>query len=784
MDVKEIMEQVHSLLQKNQVAEAEECMVTAITRAGQQQNPGAMLQLMNELLGFYRETGQTAKSYQVASQALQLAENMKLQDTVPYATTLQNVANAYRAGGRLQDSLRAYEQAREIYSRVLSPEDMLVASLCNNISLLYQEMGEFAKAKEELLTALQIVEQKGSLFEIAATYTNLSASCLSLGELDQAFTYARKSVEYFEQLQEQGTHYCGALTALGSCMMEQKQYQEAMQVFEKALELMERRQERTVFYQRLQERIAACREAMHTKGLELCRRYYEAFGAPMIEEQFGAYRDRIAVGLVGEGSDCFGFDDAYSIDHDFGPGFCMWVTDGTYEEIGAALQQAYEQLPREFGGYKRLETAYGRGRRGVCKIKEFYERLTGSADPEQIDWQQVSDSGLAAAVNGEVFRDGEGIFSDIRKRLLEGYPASVQYLKMAQAAAEFAQNAQYNFLRMSKRRDGVTAGIMLGDGIRAAMKLQHYLENRYPVHDKWLYRSIQKSSRGRELARLLSGVGNQGKLPEVAQFLTKELYEAGHISDMTDYLDVHTGEMIFKSTIAEDTVEQLVEKITALEFKAFDKVRNVGGRAFCQDDFHTFSIMRRSQYLTWNRQMLMQYLYDFSRELERGHNLIEEKYGRMMESTAPEEYERMKNYFPEITEEKKAIIEQIVQMQVAWMEEFALQYPNLAGQARSIHTSEDHLYNTSYETYLRGEISTYSDKMLELYGRYVVEYAREGRNLTYEIMGNSARLYGYESLERAEEAMEGHQGEGTCTMESMSQGSVCGIQRPSDMKNV
>ena len=88
------------------------------------------------------------------------------------------------------------------------------------------------------------------------------------------------------------------------------------------------------------------------------------------------------------------------------------------------------------------------------------------------------------------------------------------------------------------------------------------------------------------------------------------------------------------------------------------------------------------------------------------------------------------------------------------MEEFAKQYPALAGQARSIRSREDHLYNTSYETYLRGEISTYSDKMLELYGRYVVEYARAEKNLAYEIMSHTAGLYGYVGLDAAEAALQ------------------------------
>jgi len=148
--------------------------------------------------------------------------------------------------------------------------------------------------------------------------------------------------------------------------------------------------------------------------------------------------------------------------------------------------------------------------------------------------------------------------------------------------------------------------------------------------------------------------------------------------------------------------------------------------------------------------MLLQYLYDFDREFQRGHNLIEEKYGRMMESTAPDEYEKIKDYFPVLTEEKKTIIRQIAQVQVGWMEEFAAAYPRLADNARSIRSAEDNLYNTSYETYLCGELGTYSDKMLELYGKYVVRYAKEEKNLAFEIMKNSVRLYGYADLASAE----------------------------------
>lgn len=121
-----------------------------------------------------------------------------------------------------------------------------------------------------------------------------------------------------------------------------------------------------------------------------------------------------------------------------------------------------------------------------------------------------------------------------------------------------------------------------------------------------------------------------------------------------------------------------------------------------------------------------------------------------MESTAPLKYQQIKDAFPEIPEDKKEIIEEIVKIQVEWMEEFARKYPKAAGNARSIHTAEDTPYNTSYETYLRGELSTYSDETLDLYGRFIAQLCMEEKNLAQMTMANTAFLYGYASLDELE----------------------------------
>lgn len=767
MDIQEILARVDAFFEENKGEDAEQLMLDSIARAIQEQDDNILLQLLNELLGYYRETSRVEDADRIAKQAIAQAERMGLQGTVPYATTLLNVANAYRAGGRYEESLRYYLEVEKLYGELFDSNNMFIAGLQNNLSLLYQEMGEYAKAKECQLKALEIVKEQDAAYEAGVTNANLAATCVQLGDQEEAGEYARSAVNIFRKLGVEDSHYAAALASLGAYCYKTKEFGSALAHYRQARDIVERANGKNEAFRRLQEHVAACEHALAEmskenppkaeaiKGLDLCREYYELYGEPMIREKFGEYRARIAVGLVGRGSDCFGYDDEASRDHDWGPDFCLWVSDETYSEIGEDLQQAYLSLPQEFKGYRRAPEVNGRGRRGVWRISDFYKSLVGAAEYSTIDWRQVTDHGLATAVNGEVFQDEEGIFSGFRAKLKEGYPPEIRYLKLAEAAAGFAQSAQYNFARMLKRGDQLTAGMMLWDGVKAAMKLMHYTAGKYPPHDKWLARSLQESEQGGEVVGLLEQIGRDGlraedAVEQLGAYLAMEMYRLDLISDIESYLDAHSEELIYKASLASKSREELAETIAKLEFEAFDKVKNEGGRASCQDDWPTFSIMRKSQYLTWDRVMLMQYLYDFHREYSRGHNLIEEKYGRMMESTAPERYAEIRDHFPELTEEKKAIIQQICSMQVGWMEEFAKDYPALADNARSIHSYQDNPFDTSYETYLRGELGTYSDKMLELYGRYIVGYAREGRNPARDIMGNSVRMYGYESIEEAE----------------------------------
>lgn len=757
MEIGEVFRNIDQFFAENKAKEAEKYMLKTLEDARAKKEEHLVLPLLNELIGYYRQTSEKEPLRKVIAQAVEYAGNV---DRISYGTTLLNAATGLRSIGELKEAESFYAKVEEIYEKELAESDMRKAGFYNNISLLYEEQGEFSKATAYQKKALSIALANEAGFEIAVSYANLANSTLGSGLLDEALQYANEAIKRFRAQNILDNHYGAALYALGMCYSNTGQYKKAMECFKEGMQIVEELLGHNAQYERLREGLLNCEEKMQgdtmERGIDICKKYYETYGIPMIREYFPEYEERIAVGLVGEGSDCFGYDDHFSMDHDWGPDFCMWLDDETYERIGDELQKRYDELPKEFMGYKRVVTATGKNRRGVLTIDGFYEHFLGTRDYEHIDYTKVEDYALAACTNGWVFADPLGRFSHIRGILKQGYPENVRLLKIAESGTRFAQCGQYNYKRMLERGDEMTANRMVSNAMYEAMKLLHYIENVYPPHEKWMRRSTQDLKRGGELLVLLNEApkanGTEKTLEGIGEFFARIMYADHLISDVDSYLASHAEELVMKSSYVQMSDEELVNTIAKVEFEAFDKVHNEGGRASCQDDWPTFSVMRKSQYLTWNRTMLIQYLYDFNREYRLGHNLITEKYGRMMESTAPGEYAGLCDKFPPISPEKKGVIEQIIAIQMTMMEAFAAEYPNVTQNARSLHTYEDNYVNTSYETYLRGEVSTYSDKMLQLYGAYVVEHARNGQNIAREIIGNTALLYGFKTLDEFEKS--------------------------------
>ena len=198
------------------------------------------------------------------------------------------------------------------------------------------------------------------------------------------------------------------------------------------------------------------------------------------------------------------------------------------------------------------------------------------------------------------------------------------------------------------------------------------------------------------------------------------------------------------------------EKVSALvesEWEDFTKVNNRGGRADCQDDKFTFTLTRTSQFRCWTEAMVDSYREDLAAAKVEGRNLPAEKYARMMQKTAPEEFAALRHLLREPSEEAERWIDKIVAAHVEWFRVYAAAYPCLAGGNRNEQEDVGSLGGTSFKTYLWGELHTYSERTLRLYAAYVDTLHAENKNLSIMIMTEQMRFYGFASLNEAEERL-------------------------------
>lgn len=290
------------------------------------------------------------------------------------------------------------------------------------------------------------------------------------------------------------------------------------------------------------------------KGLELSQKYYETYGRTMIDERFPEIADQTAAGLVGYGSECLGFDDEISRDHDYGPSFCIWLPGEIYARYGKSVQAAYDALPKEFMGYgARIEQEQGKGRVGALCLEDFYREILGrdTLPVTEAEWLMIPEEALATATSGSVFEDRCGAFSAFRKGLLCYYPERVWRRKLADALAKAAQAGQYNFARAMRRGERVAAELALGEFVRESMHMVYLLNRTYAPFYKWMHRGLRELAVGGEIgdmAALLWQTDSEADriliIEAVCNVLVQIMQEQGLSTGKDNFLQSHVGEVL------------------------------------------------------------------------------------------------------------------------------------------------------------------------------------------------------------------------------------------------
>ena len=109
MDIHSILADYDAMFGKVSLDQIEAYLYEKITEAVSIGDDSAILTLLNEMIGLCRDTSQKDKALVYAGQLKNLLDRMELEGTESYATSMQNIANAYRAFGLWEEAENAFD---------------------------------------------------------------------------------------------------------------------------------------------------------------------------------------------------------------------------------------------------------------------------------------------------------------------------------------------------------------------------------------------------------------------------------------------------------------------------------------------------------------------------------------------------------------------------------------------------------------------------------------------------------------------------------------------------
>ena len=513
------------------------------------------IKALNELGGTLKYVGYYDEAENNLKKSLEIIKKKYGDNNLAYATSLLNLTEVYRFAQKFNLLEENYKKIVKIYQDNSADNSFSYAGLCNNFGLYYQNIGDMKSAYDLHLKSLDVLKNYDSeeyLLEYAVTLSNLFNPCYQLGMKEKAVEYLNKTINIFEK--NVGTEhplYSASLNNMSIYYYNERELNKAIEFFERAAEIskktmgvdsdnyknilsniefikeeLAKSEDNTKFENaknssnEKNNNIISSTDLKNIKGLELSKRYFYDIVLPEFEKNLKDILPLCAFGLVGEGSECYGYDDKISQDHDFGPSVCIWLRKDDYLKHKDKINEVLKKLPKTYLGFQELkESEWGSDRRGLLNIEDFYFKFLGSSKaPETIaDWQKIPETALATVTNGEVFLDNLGEFTKIREQLLNYYPEAIRQNKIATRLMNISQHGQYNYVRCLRRNDLVSANQCLYLFVDEVIHLVFLLNRRYKIFYKWANRALlDLKILGNEIHKLLQDmVFAQNKIPYV-----------------------------------------------------------------------------------------------------------------------------------------------------------------------------------------------------------------------------------------------------------------------------
>lgn len=480
--------------------------------------------LLSELGGFYRSEGRYLESEDYFKRALSVLEMCGNGDSANYATVLNNLAGTYRRMRAYDKAETTFAQCLSMYKRHIGETNEVYASGLNNLGLVQIDLKNYTKALEYFNQANSILDQlPNGQYEKATTLSNMASLYYQDGKYQAAVTHVNQALDIFKKLNvTKSEHYDAAKN----------------------------------LYEILNDKIK------NIKGIELARAYFYEIALPVFKEKCQELLECASFGLAGEGSECFGFDDDISKDHNWGPGFCIWLGEDDYNKYGELASKLYDALPKEYLGYRRInQTEMTLGRVGVIKSEDFFNKFLGTnSKPDSIlSWRLLPESGIATAVNGEVWIDNNKEFSSLRSALKEFYPEDIKKKKLAMNLALAAQAGPYNYYRCIQRGEKAAAFLAASEFISHIQQAVFLMNNQYWPYYKWTNKAMHMLSIvGADVAEIIDNMVSKDDMSKDIELICSKVIEAlkslGYTKCNSDFL-LHHAEEIQLSIDNEDLRE-------------------------------------------------------------------------------------------------------------------------------------------------------------------------------------------------------------------------------------
>ena len=533
--IDEIMKEVHSLWRKGREKEMAPLLEEAINLCKLQNNNLKLIELLNEYGGCLRNLGEFDKAISAIKESIEVYEKSNLSNEIAYATSIMNLANIYREKKDYFNAEKYFNISKSIFDK-LGDKSYSYVGLLNNFSLLYKEIGDYSSAEKMQLESIRILEKNSKMnVPLAISYNNL----YEIQKLAKSNSSSIENLKKAEQilLKETGTNhplYASVLNNMADYEFSNKNYNEALSLYKKALEIV-----RTCYGEKSEAFLSVSKNIdfvedfiktlsikepsssdlennFETKksdyitsngtdyikseeidyknsnskrltGLERAE-IVAKYTSEFIKVKYPDLYSRICLALVGVGSECLGFDDEISEDHDFSSRCQLFLDDSDYKTYKSDLESSLKIFCKDL---ESLTSNLKDINVEIMSIPNFYKYYTlfENGPKTESEYRKVPMDLLCVATNGKVFLDNLGKFSEIRNRLLNFYPEDIRLKKIAFQLNKMAQSGQYNYSRMIKRGDTVAANIAQGEFVKHYLEFVHLLNKKYMPFYKWSYRS-------------------------------------------------------------------------------------------------------------------------------------------------------------------------------------------------------------------------------------------------------------------------------------------------------